>query len=634
MFSAIRPERLYKSELQMNKETFIAEDWLPSDIKAAPSTNPEPPERQDNDIELITERIESAHIDITSGYGNWRDIGFALADALGENGREIYHRISRFNESYTSEETNLQYDRCLRSNGTGITIRTFFRKAKEHGISLNTAECAECAKKTEYAHCASEHSTAYPQSADNVNIAHDDNSVNVDEHLQLPAFSSELEGKLPSFLEKVLSKSNSPEDADILLLGTLAVISACLPHIYGIYADRTVYPNLFLFVTAKASSGKGRLALCRYIVDPIHDRLREINEAETIEYKHKLAEYNAAGKKKVDMEKPEEPPMRMLFIPANSSATAVYQVLNDNGGQGLMFETEGDTLANTFGSDYGNYSDGFRKAFHHETISYIRRKDREYVNIRNPRLSTLLTGTPKQIMNLITDAENGLFSRFIFYFLDLRLVWNNVFSSDTDTTLDDWFRHLGMEFNDFYTLLENGHDIRFSFTSSQSADFNKRFEAWQFEYVNLCGDEFVASVRRLGLMTFRLAMILSALRVMEDGLLEERLTCRDIDYESSMTMASVILQHNAHIFSMLPKAETEKPGASSAAPRQTLQHRRFLESLPVEFDRASYTGIAQNIGINPRTSDRIIRRWCDAGVLENIAHGKYRKMADTATKSK
>ncbi len=40
----------------------------------------------------------------------------------------------------------------------------------------------------------------------------------------------------------------------------------------------------------------------------------------------------------------EEPPMRMLFISAPSSATAVYQVLGDNGGTGLMFETEGDTL--------------------------------------------------------------------------------------------------------------------------------------------------------------------------------------------------------------------------------------------------------------------------------------------------
>lgn len=59
----------------------------------------------------------------------------------------------------------------------------------------------------------------------------------------------------------MLSKSNLPEDADILLLGTLAVIFACLQHIFGIYADRTVYPNLFLFVTAKASSGKGLLAV-------------------------------------------------------------------------------------------------------------------------------------------------------------------------------------------------------------------------------------------------------------------------------------------------------------------------------------------------------------------------------------
>lgn len=139
---------------------------------------------------------------------------------------------------------------------------------------------------------------------------------------------------------------------------------------------------------------------------------------------------------------------------------------------------------------------------------------------------------------------------------------------------------------------------------------------------------------KLGLMTFRLAMILSALRIMEDGFIEERLVCSDMDYESSLTMASVILQHNAHIFRMLPKAEAEKPGTSSAAPRQTLQHRRFLESLPAEFDRTFYTGIARDIGINPRTADRIIRRWCDTGLLENISHGKYRKMADTAMKLK
>ncbi len=615
----------------MQKETFIPSDWLPSDIRQVPEPQTSHPEPKD-DIELITQRIEVTRTDITAGYSNWRDLGFALADALGENGRGIYHRISRFNSGYTSKECDRQYDRCLNANGTGITARTFFQLAKKHGVSLATAKRAkptELTKMTEYAQCAYPQKpsakNAYPQSAQTVNTAHSDNIVNIDEDLPLPTFSPELQGKLPSFLEKVVSQSNSPEDADILILGTMAVISACLPHVFGVYADRTVYPNLFLFVTAKASSGKGRLALCRHIVEPIHDRLREINEAETIEYRHKLAEYNAAGKMKVDMEKPEEPPMRMLFIPANSSATAVYQVLGDNGGVGLMFETEGDTLANTFGSDYGNYSDGFRKAFHHETISYIRRKDREYVNIKNPRLSTLLTGTPRQVLNLITDAENGLFSRFVFYVLDLRLVWNDVFSTRADTTLDEYFQTLGREFHDFHTILEKSVDIRFSLTPSQAADFNKRFSAWQTEYSDRCGDEFVASVRRLGLITFRIAMILSALRIMEDGIIEDKLTCLDTDYQSAMTMASVILRHNAHVFLTLPKADTALVSSATTATRTTLQQRRFLESLPPDFDRQSYTEIATTLGINPRTADRIIRRWCDTGQLENVSHGKYRK---------
>jgi hypothetical protein len=107
----------------------------------------------------------------------------------------------------------------------------------------------------------------------------------------------------------------------------------------------------------------------------------------------------------------------MLIIPANNSSTGLFQNLNDDQGVGLLFETEGDTLAQTFKSEHGNYSDGFRKAFHHETISYNRRKDREYVELVTPKLSALLSGTPKQVSALVPSAENGLFSRFIFYYM-------------------------------------------------------------------------------------------------------------------------------------------------------------------------------------------------------------------------
>jgi hypothetical protein len=39
-------------------------------------------------------------------------------------------------------------------------------------------------------------------------------------------------------------------------------------------------------------------------------------------------------------------------VPANNSATGLFQILNDNKGIGLIFETEGDTLAQTFGATF------------------------------------------------------------------------------------------------------------------------------------------------------------------------------------------------------------------------------------------------------------------------------------------
>ena len=48
------------------------------------------------------------------------------------------------------------------------------------------------------------------------------------------------------------------------------------------------------------------------------------------------------------MPKPIKPLEKMLIIPANNSATGVFQLLSENEGSGLLFETEGDTLACAF----------------------------------------------------------------------------------------------------------------------------------------------------------------------------------------------------------------------------------------------------------------------------------------------
>lgn len=599
----------------MNTEnTFNPHDWL--ETKSTESERPAIASvsgGETSDIETITSRIEKTRTDITSSYADWRDLGFALSDALGESGRDYFHRLSRFYPDYNPTETNKQYDRCLKAGGHGITIKTFYQLAKAHGISLAT--------RTMPVRERSSYTSVHRAEGIEVFKEMREKSKSVEQDECLPTFTPQIHQNLPDFLRKIIDVADSPEDGDILLLGTLTVLSACLPQIEGIYNKRPVSPNLFLFVTARASSGKGRLTLCRYLIEPIHERLREINEAEMMDYKQKMQMYNAS-KNKGSMEKPEQPPLRMLFIPANSSATAVYQVLGENDGQGIMFETEGDTLANTFASDYGNYSDGFRKAFHHETISYVRRKDREYVNLKHPKLSALLTGTPKQVSSLITDAENGLFSRFIFYYLSTKVMWQNVFEQSGDRTLDEQFRALGEEFHDFHTLLADYGKIRFHLTPEQQMRFNAFFEQAQVQYMDELGEDIIASVRRLGLITYRIAMIMSALRIMEDGCFEDNIICRDIDFETSLIISDALLHHTTKVFEELPRLAA----SSSSTGQKTVRRQLFLDKLPASFTRKDFIDIAAALGIPLKTAERHISQWCKDGIIERFEQGRYMKV--------
>ena len=436
----------------------------------------------------------------------------------------------------------------------------------------------------------------------------------------MPTFSRELYGHLPELLDEVARNARSDEDADVLILGALVTWSACLGKVYGVYDNKKVYPNLFLYVTAPASAGKGRLSLCRRLAQPIHDQLRQLYRDDMDEYRVQKARFDQAKKKNPDLEPPEEPPLRMLIIPANSSSTSVYQILSDNGGGGLMFETEGDTLANVFASDYGNYSDGFRKAFHYEPISYTRRKDREFVELLRPRLSAVLSGTPRQISALIPDAENGLFSRFIFYYLNFRLEWIDVFARTSNTTLEEIFDDIGYGFLELYQRLEMQPELEFSLTPGQQNAFHDYYRSTQEQYYYLFGGDIIGSVRRLGLFTFRLAMVLSALRLHDTGEVVTTLICDDEDFRSAMAIARALIRHTVRVYRELSSADLGKPAAERSDRQQ-----QFLSSLPATFSTQAFLQIAGRLGITQPTAERYISAWCKNGLLHRIKQGYYEK---------
>lgn len=80
----------------------------------------------------------------------------------------------------------------------------------------------------------------------------------------------------------------------------------------------------------------------------------------------------------------------MFLISGNNTGTGILQNIMDSDGTGLICEAEADTLSTAIGSDHGHWSDTLRKAFDHDRLSYNRRTDQEYREVKKSYLSVLI----------------------------------------------------------------------------------------------------------------------------------------------------------------------------------------------------------------------------------------------------
>ena len=217
----------------------------------------------------------------------------------------------------------------------------------------------------------------------------------------------------------------------------------------------------------------------------------------------------------------------------------------------------------------------------------------------------LLTGTHKQVTRLIPSAENGLLSRIAFYQVNTRTGWKDMLD-DNYAGMEDYFDDLGKEFFSFYNSLGKRPAIEFSLTPSQRKEFNDFFTQLQDKYLSLQGMDFMATIRRMALIAFRMAMILTTLRIMESKNYSKKLECSDSDFQRVLSMVGVLIQHSGHVFS-------EMPGNKS--PMIKDKKEQFLEMLPEMFTKQDYIDVAKSLSIIPRTSERYIAIFCEQGLI-------------------
>ena len=593
------------------KKKFEINQWLQTE----PKENLSAPNRPDsvskspsgdlgvNDVETIIQRLESAHTDITASYSDWRDIGFAFADEFGEAGRDYFHRVSRYYPGYSQRDCDKQYDNCLKSSGHGVTIKSFFHLAKQAGVDITANSFKnETKQKSPSGDLGVSNSTVTSENAGLQTI------------FNTPKIPTEVYSQLPEILRDSCEMFADSIEKDVFLSGAIAVISGCLPNVEGIYFDEPVSAHLYSFITAPAGSGKGKLKWAKFFGMRIHRNMVEQSIREKEAYEQEMENYNNLNKnQRQGVERPREPKRRMFYIPANSSSSAFIQALSDNDFKGIIFETEADTLAGTLKQDWGNFSDVLRKAFHHESTNMFRRKDNEHIEVEDPHLAIVLSGTPKQVHNMMPDVENGLFSRFLYYAFEDYSDFKNPFVSHQRVNYTEFFEVKGTQMYDLYqTLIDQPSPLEFRFTAEQGEIFTQQFNALYKRNRMLLGNDFNANSRRLGLITFRIAMVLRSLRVLEDGDYSNPLICNETDFQTAIQIAFTLEKHAIAVFQNLPNNKLK--GIKL----------KFYDALPGNFNRQDYLSVAKDLDIKEKTAEKYIGQFKEAGLLAH-EHNSYTK---------
>jgi hypothetical protein len=386
-----------------------------------------------------------------------------------------------------------------------------------------------------------------------------------------------------------------------------------------VYSGARVNANLFGFIVAPAASGKGALVWAIKLGQTYHKALVEESRLLQQDYEAKLSEHNHAkrhAKKGETVDPPPEPPpFKLLFIPANNSSASIIGTLANCDGQGIIAESEADTLSGALTQDWGNFSDLLRKAFHHEGYTYQRKTGKEFYEIDAPKLSIALSGTPNQVSKLIASSEDGLFSRFIFYSYAVEPKWRDVSPAGQGITLNDHFEELSKEV--FQRIKAIDRDLEFVLTSSQWDKFNSRFTSSLDQTSKLVSQQAASSVFRLGLICYRLAMVLTIIRSFEEPVLTgNQLECMDKDFNTALDLSECYLQHALIMYASLPK----DPSVRGVDGKKQM----FFNALPDAFTRAEAVPVGDSLKLSRATVDRYLKDLSEKGLLQ-VRHGNYSK---------
>ena len=589
-------------------------------------------------LRRLTEAVETAGADIAPTYAEYVQLAFAIATDCGEAGREFFHRLCRTSAKYQREHAERIFSNALTTRHGEVHLGTAFHLAEMANVKLCNTEVMNNRRNTENTENTPSKVLTHAHVYNKVENDEPDDSEELlngsDPNQPLPTFP---EADWPKILLLIMSYATSPTLRDVMLIGALTAIGASMErYVRCPYAGKLQSPCLQSFIVAPSASGKGILSLIRLLVEPIHDEIRQQVAAEVKAYKKEKAAYDVMGKERSKVEAPQMPKNRMFLISGNNTGTGILQNIMDANGTGLICETEADTISAAIGSEYGHWSDTLRKAFDHDRLSYNRRTDQEYREVKKSYLSVLLSGTPAQVKPLIPSTENGLFSRQLFYYMHGIWAWINQFESG-EADLEAIFTDIGLEWKKQLDLMKTHGVHTLRLTDEQKQEFNTLFSDLFFRSGLANDNEMSSSIARLAVNTCRIMAEVAMIRALEcnqpyqfknssihlltpdkeiatDNIKDGIITRWDVtitaeDFKAVLELVTPLYRHATHILSFLPSTEVKH--------RANADRDALFEAMGNQFTRAQLSEQATIMKIKPNTAFGWLNRLIKKGLFTN-----------------
>lgn len=411
---------------------------------------------------------------------------------------------------------------------------------------------------------------------------------------------------LPGVLKNI-TDTFSERERDIVLLSSLGVLSCCIPNVYGIYDGDKVYPNLFVLIIAPPASGKGTMNFSKILIRKIHDKI-------LADSKRNYLACQDQKKKDKDKNYDECPQLELKIIPANISTAEMYSYLNASKNGVLITESEADTLSNMLKNDWSNYSDLLRKAFHHESVSLSRQIDNRYIEINEPKISLVISGTPDQLQPLIKSKGNGLFSRFLMYSFDEISGFKDVFAPRS-YNYTELFEKAGETIYTLYgKLFQLKDELPFKLTDNQHKRFIKDFRFIHEDILKNHSHGTIPNLNRHALMMYRLCMILTVLRNETDITNKAELVCSNRDFLTALKIIKVVLKH-----AIINHNSLNDGGLSDL-------DEEILFSLNPSFTRKQAIEAGHKLNVPQRTIDDKLKQWQVKRAIKKVGQGNYKRL--------